>query len=217
MQKNLRNIAALSLLLSIPLLNIFYGILNHGERGAYSLVTDLDRGIPFLKIFIIPYVIWYGFLLGALIYFFLKDRRAYFQTLLALNMGILICYGVYFFYQTTVPRPLIAGEDILSRMVAWVYAADQPFNCFPSIHSLTSYLMFKGIRSSCIKNRLNQTVILCLAFTIIISTLFVKQHTLLDAIAAIFLGDVLFNLVHYKLWKQQGRPEAAQFVPLSDG
>lgn len=205
MKINRRNITDLSLLLSIPVLNIIYRILNHGEEGAYSLMTDLDRGIPFLKVFIIPYVIWYGFLIGTLIYFFLKDRRTYYQILLSLNIGILLCYGIYFFYQTTVPRPTVAGEDLLSRLVVWVYAADQPFNCFPSIHSLTSYLMFKGIRLSSVRSRQNQLVIFSLTFTIILSTLFVKQHTVLDALAAVFLGDVLFNFVHYRLWTKLTR------------
>jgi membrane-associated phospholipid phosphatase len=168
-------------------------------------MTDMDRGIPFLKIFIIPYVVWYLFILCTFVYFCLKDRETYYKTLLSLDLGLLICYGVYFFYQTTVPRPSLVGEDILTRMVAWVYATDQPFNCFPSIHSLTSYLMFKGIRHSSIRNKRNQLVISSIAFTIILSTLFVKQHAVLDAIAAIFLGEVLFNLISTIFWGQ-GEP-----------
>lgn len=203
--KNIKkDIMALCLMLSIPLLNILYTLLNHGERGAYSLMTDIDRGIPFLKIFIIPYVAWYLFLFCTFVYFCLKDRLTYYKTLLSLNLGLLICYAVYLFYQTTVPRPLLVGEDILTKLVAWVYAADQPFNCFPSIHSLTSYLMFKGIRHSNIRNKRNQLIISSIAFTIILSTLFVKQHVILDAIAAIFLGEVLFNLISTIFERQRG-------------
>ncbi|MDF2548292.1 MAG: serine/threonine protein phosphatase [Anaerosolibacter sp.] len=200
MKNTKKNITALCLMISIPLLNILYGVLNHGDRGAYSLMTDIDRSIPFLKIFIIPYVAWYLFLICTLAYFCLKDRETYYKTLLSLNLGLLICYGVYFFYQTAVPRPILVGEDILTKIVAWVYATDQPFNCFPSIHSLSSYLMFKGIRHSSIRNHGNQLVISGIAFTVILSTLFVKQHAVLDAIAAIFLGEVLFNLISATLW-----------------
>ncbi len=200
-----KDIMALCLMITIPLSNALYIILNHGKRGAYSLMTDIDRGIPFLKIFVIPYIAWYLFLFCTFVYFCLKDREVYYKTLLSLNLGLLVCYAVYFFYQTTVPRPLLAEEDILTRMVAWVYATDQPFNCFPSIHSLTSYLMFKGIRHSHIRNKQNQLVISSIAFTIILSTLFIKQHAILDAIAAIFLGEVLFNLVNSLFQRQKER------------
>jgi membrane-associated phospholipid phosphatase len=202
MKKIKENIMALCLMMSIPLLNILYGVLNNGDRGVYSLMTDIDRGIPFLKIFIIPYVAWYLFLSGTLVYFCLKNRETYYKTLISLDLGLLICYGVYFFYQTTVPRPLLVGEDTLTRMVSWVYATDQPFNCFPSIHSLASYLMFKGIRHSSIRNKRNQLIISSIAFTIILSTLFVKQHAVLDAIVAIFLGEILFNLINNIYWRK---------------
>jgi hypothetical protein len=201
--KNIKeNVLAFSLIMSMPLLHIFYGILNNGDRGASSLMTDLDRGIPFLKIFILPYLAWYPFLLCTFVFFYLKDRDTFYKTLLALDAGLIICYLVYFLYQTTVPRPLLVGEDLQTKMVTWLYAADQPFNCFPSIHSLTSYLMFKGINHSHIRNKRNQLAISGVAFTIILSTLFVKQHTVLDAFAAIFLGEVLFNRVSTLFWRQ---------------
>ncbi|GAB6086575.1 phosphatase PAP2 family protein [Alkaliphilus crotonatoxidans] len=198
-----KDIMALCLMISIPIINIFYLILNHGERGARTLMTNIDQAIPFLKVFVIPYLAWYLFIFSTFIYFCLKDREVYYKTLLSTNLGLLVCYIVYFFYQTTVSRPLLAGEDLLTKMVGWVYATDQPFNCFPSIHVLTSYLMFKGIRHSHIRNKLNQLVISSIAFTIILSTLFIKQHVILDVIAAIILGEVLFNLLSTLFQKQR--------------
>lgn len=189
------NLMPLSLMISLPLLNIFYIILNGGGHGAHSLMTDLDRGLPFLKIFILPYLGWYPYLFCTLIYFCFEDRRTYYQTLLALDLGMTFCYVVYFFYQTTVPRPVMTGDDILTRMVAWVYMNDPPFNCFPSIHCLSSYLMFKGIRHSSVRKGANLLVVSFMAFTIVLSTLLVKQHTILDVVAAVFLGELLFNIV----------------------
>lgn len=62
------NLGSLSLLISIPILGLFYEILNNSNNGVHSLVTNLDQYIPLITIFIIPYILWYGFILLTLIY-----------------------------------------------------------------------------------------------------------------------------------------------------
>lgn len=186
----------LSFMLSIPVLGLFYTLLNNPDRGVHSLVTDIDKGIPLVKIFIVPYISWYIFIFLTLSYLCFKDRNTYYKTLLAYNISLAICYLVYFTYQTTVPRPVLVGDDIFTKFLSYIYSADQPYNCFPSIHVLTSYLMIKAISASSIKNKLNYIVISGTAGLIIISTLLVKQHVVLDALAAILLGDIVFKLVN---------------------
>jgi membrane-associated phospholipid phosphatase len=182
----------LSLLLMIPLLNVFYSVLNHGGRGASSLVTDLDQAIPFVKAFIVPYLIWYPFIIWGFVYMCIKDRNAYYRTLFTYAAGLIVCYVVYYLYQTTVPRPVLTGTDPFTRLVAFTYASDQPFNCFPSIHVLSSYLIMIGMSSSqAISSRIRWFVHI-MGGLIILSTLLVKQHVILDAAGAILLAEVLF-------------------------
>lgn len=183
----------LSWVLSIPLLGVIYSELNTPSRGIHSLVTDLDRSIPFVKGFILPYVGWEFFLFLTLIYYSLKDQETYRKTLLAINIGMILSYVIYFFYQTTVPRPLLAGTDGLTQMVRFVYQYDAPFNCFPSIHTLTSYLLIRGIQGSSAKGFWNRLVIIGGAASIILSTLLVKQHVLLDVVGAMALGESLWR------------------------
>ncbi|WP_019850131.1 phosphatase PAP2 family protein [Desulfitobacterium sp. PCE1] len=197
MQTILQNLRPLCLMLSIPLLNIFYALLNNADRGAYSLVTDLDHAIPFSKVFIVPYIIWYFFIFGTLVYFCFKDKKVYYRTLLALDLGLLVCYGIYFLFQTQVPRPELVGHDVLTKLVALIYSNDQPYNAFPSIHVLLSFLMIKGINKYQGKNYLNISLVYLNAVLIILSTLFVKQHVILDVLGAIVLGSVMFDLVFY--------------------
>ncbi|MDD9266953.1 phosphatase PAP2 family protein [Paenibacillus sp. GCM10023248] len=180
---------ACSMLLLIPLVGLIYVELNHGGDGAYSLVTDLDRQIPFLKAFVVPYLSWYLFLLAGFLYMAYKDRRNYYRTVVEFVIGLLLCYGVYAIYQTTVPRPELTGSDWLLRMVEWVYRADQPFNCFPSTHVLTSYLMMKAYLRSRQAARISKIIVSCMAVLIILSTQFVKQHVLLDIAGAILVAE----------------------------
>ncbi|MFC0189711.1 phosphatase PAP2 family protein [Fictibacillus aquaticus] len=187
----------LCLLLSIPLLNLIYEALNHGERGAQQLITTIDHNIPFLEIFVLPYLLWYAFIFVMLVIFCLFDRRIYYRTLLSFTTGMLVCYTVYFFFQTTVPRPEVINEGILTSLVLYVYGADQPFNCFPSIHVLSSYLMITAIRHSKLWTLKREIIISLISYSIILSTLFVKQHVVLDVVAGVLLGNLLFKLFYY--------------------
>jgi membrane-associated phospholipid phosphatase len=192
-KENLLPLCAMGLLAP---LNIFYVTLNSSARGAKSLVTSLDNAIPFMKIFIIPYVIWYGFIFITMVYLCYKDKDSYYKTLASYIIGLIASYITFFFFQTTVPRPELSGSDMLTRMVFAIYNADQPYNCFPSIHVLTSFLMVKGIMASSARNKINAFVIWSTAVMIIISTLFVKQHVILDVASGIMYAEVIFRVVN---------------------
>ncbi|BBH21661.1 hypothetical protein Back11_30060 [Paenibacillus baekrokdamisoli] len=176
-------------------MNICYGLLNHGGSDVASLMTDLDKQIPFVPAFIVPYVIWYPFIFTILIVLFVKSRRAYYRTLLTLCLGLIGCYIIYYFFQTTVPRPVITSQGVFDSLVQFIYNTDGPYNCFPSIHVLTSYLMIKGLAACTGLSRTSQWLITLTSWSIILSTLFVKQHVLLDLIGAILLSELLTLVV----------------------
>lgn len=184
-----------SFMLIIPVLNIFYILLNHSRHEVSSLVTKFDQSIPLVEFFVLPYLIWYPFILLTMLYLCIKEREIYFKTLIAYAVGLIICYMTYLVFQTTVPRPELTGNDIFTRMLAMVYKADQPYNCFPSIHVLSCYLMMKAIYKSSIKNRVNQAVVYSNSIMIILSTLFVKQHVILDVASGILVGELVYRLV----------------------
>ncbi|EHQ90341.1 phosphatase PAP2 family protein [Desulfosporosinus youngiae] len=197
MQKKIKGLMPLFLMLSIPISNILYCLLNNGDRGIHSLVTDIDQGVPFIKLFILPYIAWYFFIFGTLTYFCFKDKNIYYRTLLSINLGLLISYGIYFFFQTHVPRPELIGDDLLTMLTAFIYSNDQPYNAFPSIHVLLSFLMIKAINKYPAKNYLNVTFVYINAILIILATQFIKQHVILDLLSAILLGGLIFDLVFY--------------------
>lgn len=195
MNAKLRAYAPLLWILVIPVLNLFYGPLNHGNGTVSSLMTDLDKQIPFIPVFIIPYLLWYPFIIVMLIAFFVSNKQVYYLTLLTQCLWLISCYLVYALFQTTVPRPSIPEYGILYKLVAFVYNTDQPFNCFPSIHVLTSYLVIKGA-SLCRKlPKLCRAAVYTCSWSIICSTLFVKQHVLLDIAGAIVLIEILWYVL----------------------
>lgn len=189
---------ALSCMLTIAPLNIFYIAFNNSKRGVRSLVTPLDAAIPFRKEFVIPYVAWYVFIFITIAYLCYKDRRTYYSTVISYNLVLIASYITFFFFQTTVPRPELMGSDIFTKIVTIIYGADQPYNCFPSIHVSTSFLMIRAVMVSSCKSKKNMIAVWFTSIMVIISTLFIKQHVILDVVSGILYADIIFRIVHAK-------------------
>lgn len=195
MKKFKKDLIALFFMTSIIFYVVFYKLLNNGDGNINSLVTNVDKAIPFLKIFILPYITWYGYIAIGLIYLCMKNRRNYYTSLISLNIGILICYVIYVVFQTSVPRPIVMGTDVLSKLVNMIYKNDNPFNCFPSMHVTTTYIIIKGINHT--DNNITTRVIFnIIGVLIIISTQFVKQHVVLDLVFAVLLSEVIFRFIN---------------------
>jgi hypothetical protein len=195
MRRLKKDLIPLSFMISIMVSNIFYKLLNNGDGNINSLVTNVDEAIPFLKIFILPYIMWYGYITIGLIYLCMKNRKVYYTSLVSLNVGLIVCYIIYAIFQTTVPRPIVTDSDILSKLVSAIYKHDNPFNCFPSMHVTTTYILIKGINDT--ENNIITTLLFnIIGVLIIISTQFVKQHVVLDLIFALLLCEVIVRLVN---------------------
>ena len=112
----------------------------------------------------------------------------------------MLCYVVafitFYFFQTTVPRPIVTGDDIFSKLILFTYKSDLPYNCFPSIHVITAFLALKGLILLMLRKRIKIPVNV-VGFLIIISTQFVKQHVIMDIFYAIFLCNFFFNFITY--------------------
>ncbi|RKP50078.1 phosphatase PAP2 family protein [Cohnella endophytica] len=187
-----RKYAPLLWMLIFPVLGLMYAWTNTTEnREVYQLVTAVDESIPFIKAFALPYSIWIFYIYVCVVYFFKKDVNVYYRALMTYAVSAMICYLIYSVFQTHVPRPVVTGNDPISELMRYIYNRDQPFNCFPSIHCFSSYMVMRMIWTSSFRNKWNVTLITGMSSLIIMSTLFVKQHVILDALAGIFLVEVV--------------------------
>ncbi|MBU3146031.1 phosphatase PAP2 family protein [Clostridium sp. CF012] len=177
--------------LSILLISMTYPILNQYRGDTNSVLTIVDKFIPFNKYFILPYASWYIFMAVFSAILCIVDKERYLKLLITLNIGMITCYLIYYIYPTYVPRPMITETDFFSNMVLNLYAADNPYNCFPSIHVLNSVLIALYTYES--DKLYKSTKIICafIAGSIILSTMFVKQHYFADVAASIIFACIL--------------------------
>ncbi|MBU3180434.1 phosphatase PAP2 family protein [Clostridium psychrophilum] len=194
MKKLFRNLLPLVLIGCIPFSNLFYWKLNNTQRGIYNISTSLDRFLPLIKIFIIPYMSLWFFLAFCFVYLCFKNKKVYYETMITLCLCYVVAFITYYFFQTTVPRPMVTGNDVFTKLILFTYHSDEPFNCFPSIHVITSYLAVKGINSTTARKTVKIPVNV-IGFLIIISTEFVKQHVIMDILFALLICNVIYYTV----------------------
>ena len=177
-------IFSILLVIGVYFTNQIYALLNHGP-AVINLHTALDSAIPVVPIFVIPYNSLQPYIYATLI-LFLLFRTKYFQSAcLAMITVWFISYGFYYFLQSEVIRPVLTGTDIFSKMVMNVYAGDNPFNDFPSLHtSLSTILAIHWVKI----NKPLGIVLGIWTALIVISTLLVKQHYIADMIFGLALA-----------------------------
>ncbi|MGE7781084.1 phosphatase PAP2 family protein [Peribacillus sp. NPDC097264] len=197
MKKNMKILYPLSYLLLFILTSFIYSIINQLPSDAVDVTTKIDEGIPFIKEFIIPYLLWYPFMYGLLIYYCFVDRKQYFVAISSLISGKLICFVVYVFWQTTVPRPDVVGDDIFANLVRFIYMHDQPVNCLPSIHVMTTFIMMIIVYNRKEDFKREYACVTVMGTLIILSTLFTKQHAILDALAGILVACAVYAAAQF--------------------
>lgn len=178
-------------MLLIPMAQGLYFFINLTTTKAFDITIYLDKLIPFNEWFVIPYVFWYVYTFGTLLVLAYTDYRTYFKLLFSILIGMLVCFAVYVFFPTTVPRPEVPGTNILQQVVLIIYGNDKPYNCFPSIHMLDTFLI-TAFLFKYNKNTLLRITTGFLCVSIYLSTWFIKQHSILDAAASTVLGAILF-------------------------
>lgn len=199
-------------ILSIPLQGLIY--LWIGRTTGPDVIYNyywIDTKIPFLTWFAYPYVVWMPVLYLGFIYLAIKDRPLYWKTFLTYNISVMICNLIFILFPTYVPRPAAEGSGLANALIHFIYSNDEPLNCFPSIHCLTSYLLFITINRHRLLNKLHRFAWSTLLWLIIASTVFIKQHSIVDVAGGIIVAEATYQLVHYYAAKRMKRdkPTAA--------
>jgi membrane-associated phospholipid phosphatase len=183
----------LSLLLIPAILgtNLIYDSLNHGPNRIF-LETPVDRALPVVPIFAIPYVSLIPYIGVSLLVFLFFRVRVYRSAAITMIVVWFISYACYFFLQSYIARPQITGVDPFSAMIRTIYASDQPYNDFPSLHTSLSTII--AIHWWRFDRRIGVAAAIWTAL-IVASTVLVKQHYLADVAGGLVLATVTSWLV----------------------
>ncbi|MSU74343.1 phosphatase PAP2 family protein [Candidatus Kaiserbacteria bacterium] len=173
----LATLAALSLLLFFPL---------NSANGRLQKSSFIQR-IPFIPVFIIPYLALFpyvAFSMLIVLFFTPVASRLYVSLIFS---GLVAAFIWYCMPTVVLDRPTFTVKGPFTKIVAWIYRLDPGGNALPSSHAcmavLCSYYLTFAFP-------LHEVSIWACGATIVSSTLFVKQHHLIDLVAGIILAAV---------------------------
>lgn len=192
---------ALPLILYGIIYMVWFSYLERTVTSHYQLIhVRPDDMIPFCEVFVIPYLLWFAYVAVVVIYFFFRDKDDYFRACTFLFTGMTI----FLIVSTLWPnghnlRPTVMPRDnIFTRMVASLYRTDTPTNLWPSIHVYNSLgchiAVMKSARLEKKKGVRIGSFVLCVS--IILSTMFIKQHSVFDVTTAFIMAAVMYVIVY---------------------
>lgn len=185
----------------------WFAYLEQTVTKKFHIITmPIDLKIPFCEYFIIPYLLWFAYITFGVAYFFFKSKEDYYKLCAFLFTGMTI----FLIVSTVYPnghylRPLeFRDENVCTWLVGWLYQADTPTNLFPSIHVYNSLGVHIALsHSECFRDKkISKTVSCVLCWSIVLSTMFLKQHSVFDVLTAFGLAAIMYYLVYSQAYKK---------------
>ena len=156
-------------------------------ESCYPVHCWLDDVIPFCEWFVIPYVGWYVLIVVSLLYFAVYNVEAFKglqKYIITTQLIAMACYIIFPTRQDLRPEVFV-NDNVLTRLMGIIYAADTNTGVCPSLH--VAYSM--GLASAWVKERgiprWFKACMVVLAALVCVATMFVKQHSAVDFFAAL--------------------------------
>lgn len=162
--------------------------------------AEMDGHIPFIPWFVVPYVIWYFYIAAVLLALYFRAPGEFVHMALFLGLGMLISCCVFALYPNgQMLRPNNPGIGLFGQMIRNIYRADTNTNSLPSIHviyALGTHIALArqtGWKKRWLALRIASSILCAL---ICASTVFIKQHSILDVFAGVGVSLVLYLIVY---------------------
>ena len=158
----------------------------------------LDDVIPFCKYAIVPYCLWYFWIPGTLLLFLRRAPRLEFWRLcmpLFTGMTLALVFCALVPNGLALRPAVVQGGDVFARTVRLLYRSDTSTNVCPSIHVFNSVtVLLAYLRSSLFRapgRRWVRAAAALLCGSIVLSTMLLKQHSLIDVVFGLLLALTL--------------------------
>ena len=192
---------ALPILIYAPIYMIWFIAIEKHTFSHYSIIhTAIDDMIPFTEIFVIPYYTWFLYVSLTLLFFLLSfDVEDYYKNFIFLATGM----TVFLVVSTLFPnmhhlRPIVMPRDnVFTHLVQLIYNTDSSANLWPSIHVYNSLGTMIAVHHSRRCGRTAKIVSDVIGISIILSTMFIKQHSVYDVITAFIMATICYIVFYH--------------------
>ena len=172
-------------------------IYNFGwTKGSNWCEIELDKHIPLIPWFV--YFYYLTFPLGIITFFMLayKDKKVFYNLFLTLVISFAISGIIYAFFQTEFTKPDFTPVTFTDKLVVWTWGSTNPINCFPSQHCFMAFAMIIACVSGKNINKFYRVFTILISIMIIFSTVFIRQHFLLDIFGSLDIMGMVYGIVY---------------------
>ena len=189
-----RRYPAMIALTYFPFYLLGFVLVEQVVKPRYIIWCPLDDLIPFCEYFIVPYATWFVELAVIPLLLLQYDRKQYYYLCAVMFTGMTLCLGLYLIFPNGLDlRVEITRQNIFADLVRLIQAVDTPTNVCPSIHVASAMEMDLAICRSVLGQRRWVRMLANSVFVLIcLSTVFLKQHSVID----IFWGVAVTAVLH---------------------
>jgi membrane-associated phospholipid phosphatase len=186
----------LYLLVFIPLI-VCFSLCGKYIEAKYFMHCFIDDHIPFVSVFVIPYLFWFAYMAIVFLYLGVKSKQDFIKLLIFTSLGMSISYLVFILHPSGQSlRPLIEPKGIFSLLVKFIYWIDPPINVCPSIHVLNAIgVHIALVNCNYVKGKIKIYSFISMSL-ICVSTMFIKQHSFIDVIWGSVLALILYICIY---------------------
>lgn len=212
-----RPLYALYALIYLPWFFTLEHFITIDTPGIHILNNAIDEKIPFCEYFIIPYLLWFLYIAASCVFMMLYSTDSEFiRFALSLIIGMSAALIICMIYPNGITlRPHYIPDNLCGKLVKLLYHTDTSTNVFPSIHVYNSLAVHIALnRCSTLKDHRGvRLASLVLCVLIIMSTVFLKQHSVTDVVGGIVLTAVLYIIIYIPDYKRLLHREKKSSVP----
>ena len=153
----------------------------------HTVHCALDDIIPFNEVFVIPYVFWYLLVAFTLLWFALYNVDGFRKLMTFLIVTQVVAVAIYILWpsQQLLRPEVFPRQNLLSRIVGFLYAFDTNTGVCPSLHVAYSLGIASVWLKECSASAGWKVFVVVAVILICLSTAFIKQHSVVDFFAAI--------------------------------
>ena len=168
----------------------------------YDIYCPIDDYIPFCEFFVVPYFLWYGLLAFVSLYGLFYDIPTFKKFYRFLIFSSILSFTIFIVFpseQNLRPDTFARDNIFVSVMRDGIYAADTNTNVCPSLHVVFGmgmlFSLWNSKHFSSVGWRITSiitTILVCM------STVFLKQHSVIDIGVGVILSVALLPFVFLK-------------------
>lgn len=164
----------------------------------------LDDLIPFCEWFVVPYVLWFVYIFVVMAFVLFTSREEFYRASAYMFIGMSMCLLICTIWPNGQDLRVeeFTNDNILTSLMGFIYHADTNTNVFPSIHVYNSVGAVILIYKSHVLKKYTWIKIssVILSILIILSTMFLKQHSIIDALGGLALAAIMYIPVYAVDW-----------------